>query len=68
MKSQLYIHFLLLALMTFPTFICNESAEEDHHDEDEGDYEEDYEDMDGDDEYPDDEGYEDYPEDYHIEL
>ena len=70
MKAQLFIHLLLLALITFPTFSCNDNAEEDHHDEDEGD-DEDYEDMgddDGDDEYPDDEDYEDYPEDYHIEL
>ena len=71
MKSQLFIHLLLLALITFPTFSCNDNAEEDHHDEDEGD-DEDYEEMEGDDdgdvEYSDDEDYEDYPEDYHIEL
>ena len=72
MKSQFYIHLLLLVLMTtFPTLNCDDNGEEDNHGENEGEEEEDYDEMDGDDEdddFPDDEDYEDYPEDYHIEL
>jgi len=70
MKSQFFLHLMLLALMTtLPTFNCDDNAEEDHHDE--NDEEEDYDEMDDDDEgddFLDDEDYEDYPEDYHMEL
>ena len=70
MKSQFFLHLLLLALMTtLPTFNCDDNTEEDNHDENED--EEDYDEMDDDDEgdhFPDDEDYEDYPEDYHMEL